>query len=156
MKFNFKKSKTDDRLADLLKDRGLKNSEKRNLVIDFFLKTDRHYRVEELHEKLRRINPKISLSTVYRALKLLAACGLAYERKFDEKNCRFEPVHQKEHHDHLLCLQCGRIIEFENHRIERLQSEVAKEHKFSIVRHKLELYGYCQHCRRRQEDKEKR
>ncbi len=148
MKINFKNCKWQKALSRLKKDGRLKESLKRNLIIDYFFKTDRHYNVQELYERLRKTNHRISLSTIYRALKLLVACGLAYERKFDEKNVRFEPVHQAEHHDHLVCLKCGGIIEFENQRIEKLQREVAKKHKFSVVRHKLELYGYCWRCHR--------
>jgi Fur family ferric uptake transcriptional regulator len=135
-------------LTHYLKKEGKKNSGKRNLIINSFLTDDRHYSVEELYQKVKRQNPKISLSTVYRTLKLLANCGLAHERRFDERNIRFEPVHQEEHHDHLVCLKCGRIFEFTNQKIEKLQDEVAKRYKFNVIRHKLEIYGYCPRCQK--------
>ncbi len=144
MKCNFNKNET----RNLFKEKGLKNSAKRNLIVHFFLKSDRHYSVEELYQKVKALDPKVSLSTVYRTLKLLAKIGQAQERKFEERYIRFEPIHQEEHHDHLVCLKCGRILEFTNQRIEELQSAVAKEKNFSVVRHKLEIYGYCQRCRK--------
>lgn len=135
-------------LDSLLKREGKKNSAKRNLIIKSFLLDDHHYSVEELHQRVKRLNPKISLSTVYRTLKLLTAWGLAYEKRFDEKDVRFEPVHQAEHHDHLVCLKCGGIFEFNDPQIERLQEKVAQRYKFFILRHKLELYGYCRRCQK--------
>lgn len=148
MKCNFKMKESGTSLENLLKREGKKNSTKRNLIINSFLLDDRHYSVEELHQRVKELNPKISLSTVYRTLKLLTAWGLAYERRFDEKNIRFEPAHQAEHHDHLVCLKCGEIFEFKDPRIEKLQERVAKRYRFVVLRHKLELYGYCRRCQR--------
>ena len=100
--------------------------------------------------------PDIGYATVYRTLKLLVNVGLASERSFSENVTRFEPIHTNKHHDHMICIRCGKIMEFENPKIERLQKETAKEYKFHIVSHKLELYGYCQKCWNKERLKEKK
>jgi Fur family ferric uptake transcriptional regulator len=129
--------------------RGLKTSQKRLLIITYFLKEDRHFSVEELYNEVKKKYPKVSYSTVYRALKLLADCGLAHICRFTDGTTRFEPAHKAEHHDHLVCQRCGAIIEFENTEIESLQKKVAQKHNFLVVLHKLELYGLCEDCQKK-------
>lgn len=128
--------------------RGLKTSGKRLFIVDYFVDADRHYTVEELYEEIKKIKPGIGYSTVYRALKLLVSCGLANECSFDDAAVRYEPVHHAEHHDHLICRSCGRIIEFENAKIEKLQRDVARRYGFHVSAHKLQLYGECRVCRK--------
>lgn len=128
---------------------GLKSSEKRYFVVEFFLKAQRHFTVEELYNEIKKVRPDISYSTVYRTLKLLRECEVANESMFGESVSRFEPVCKSEHHDHLVCSKCGRIIEFENDKIEKLQSDVAQRYGFSVSAHRLELYGTCRSCRRK-------
>lgn len=127
---------------------GLKSSNKRSFIIDYFLEADRHFTVEELYDEIKQKKPEISYSTVYRALKLLAECELAGQCTFGDSASRYEPIHQYEHHDHLICRRCGRIIEFENDKIERLQKDVARRYGFHVSAHKLELYGMCRKCRK--------
>lgn len=142
-----KQDKTWQRLTEHKSKHGLKTSSKRSFVINYFIEADRHFTVEELYDEIRKIKPKISYSTVYRALRLLTNCGLAYECTFADTVTRFEPVHQSQHHDHLICRRCGKIIEFENDEIERLQKNVARKYGFRVSTHKLELYGICKRCR---------
>jgi len=148
MKMKFKvKNNYDLRKLDNYKTRmGLKDSVKRSAIIDYFLKADKHFSTEELYNRLKNIIPKISYSTVYRALKLLTECGLASERQFEKGKTSFEPVHKKEHHDHLICVGCGKIIEFTNREIEKLQKKIARKFQFTIKNYKLEIYGLCQNC----------
>jgi Fur family ferric uptake transcriptional regulator len=129
-------------------ERGLKTSRKRLAIIEYFLREDKHFSIEELYNEVKKINPGISYSTVYRALKLLANCNLARVCSFGDGTTRFEPAHKAEHHDHLVCQQCGKIIEFENTEIESLQKRVAQKHNFFVVFHKLELYGICRDCQK--------
>ncbi len=131
-------------LAKYFNEKGLKKSAKRKKVIEIFFKADKHFNVDELYEKLER---KVSRSTIYRALKLLTECGLAIEQKFEEKNRRYEPVHSS-HHDHFICLKCGKIIEFNEKKIESSQNKIAKKYNFKMVSHKLEIYGYCEKCQK--------
>lgn len=102
---------------------------------------------EELYRKISRGHQEIGLTTVYRTLKLLTKSGLATERVFADNLTRYEPLSAEDHHDHLICLHCGAITEFENPRMERLQERIAEEFDFHTVTHKMELYGYCSACK---------
>jgi len=113
-----------------------------------FFREDKHLGVEELYNKVKEVDPNISFSTVYRTLKLLEKAGLAVSRRFMDGITRFEPVHPKEHHDHLICIKCGKIIEFKSKKIEDIQKEISGDYKFELLSHRLELYGYCNKCRR--------
>ena len=128
-------------------DKGLKSTRQREVILDEFLRVGSHISTEELYLRLRRKNPQIGYATVHRTLKLFAECGIAEQRHFGDGQARYEASDLDEHHDHLICVTCGKIVEFEDQRIERLQEEVARQHGFSIERHRLELYGCCESCR---------
>jgi Fur family ferric uptake transcriptional regulator len=131
---------------DYVSRKGLKNTSQRMVILETFLASKTHFSTEELYLKLRADHPKIGYATVHRTLKLFAECGIAAERHFGDGQTRFEPVHGEEHHDHLVCTECGLIIEFEEPQIEKLQESVAAAHQFTIVNHRLELYGLCAAC----------
>lgn len=135
---------------DYLSKNGLKSTHQRDIIVQEFFKKHQHLTVEELWERVRQIDAKIGYATVYRTLKLLADSGLALKREFGGGQARFEHV-TDHHHDHLICIACGNIIEFENNEIEKLQDRVCKKHKFTLVNHKMELYGYCERCHRKRE-----
>ncbi|MDH5492632.1 MAG: transcriptional repressor [Myxococcales bacterium] len=126
--------------------KGLRSTAQRRLVTETFFRGHGHLSIEELLAKVRAIDPKVGYATVYRTLKLLKECGLAVERHFGDGVSRYEVAHDDEHHDHLICLECGRIEEFENDEIEALQDRIAKRKGFELRRHKLELYGVCAAC----------
>ena len=134
--------------SDFIAQKGLKSTRQRDIILDFFLSSDRHMSLEELYLKLRAKHPGIGYATVYRTLKLFAESGIAREIQFGDGQTRYEHVSEGEHHDHLVCTRCGTIVEFENETIEKLQDEVAASHGFLIETHKLELYGLCIKCRR--------
>ncbi len=148
MKFKVRNIYGLDKLDEYKSKKGLKSSNKRLAVIQYFLKNPKHYSTEELYQEMKKVSQNISLSTVYRALKLLVECGLASIRHFDKGQARFEPVHREEHHDHLICIECGRIIEFKDRDIEEHQEKIASKHNFLIKDHKLEIYGICQKCKK--------
>ena len=102
---------------------------------------------EDLYRLVSKKHREIGLTTVYRTLKLLKKSGLATETVFADNLTRYEPLSAEDHHDHLICLHCGAITEFENSKIERLQEKVANDFGFHTVSHKMELYGYCEACR---------
>ena len=133
-------------LKHFIKSQGLRKSRQRDRVVDTFLSLKGHTSAEELLSKVRKKDKRVGLTTVYRTLKLLTRCGLAVERKFNRQESTFEPGQVGQHHDHLICLGCGRIMEFENKTIETLQEAVAQKHAFFISHHVLELYGYCLEC----------
>ncbi len=127
---------------------GLKASRQRDIIADVFFKGAGHLRVDELLAQVRQVDPAVSQATVYRTMKLLAACGLAEARTFHDGQTRYEASdRQGEHHDHLICVSCGGIVEFVDPRIEALQDEVAKKHGYIVTAHKMELYGTCRRCR---------
>lgn len=146
---NHKVSEKKERLKTFLKQRGFKSTRQRDIIATEFLKTGKHITAEDLYRKIVRKYKDIGFTTVYRTLKLLAKSGLATERVFADNLTRYEPLSAEDHHDHLICLSCGAIMEFENIKIERLQEGIAGEFGFETVIHKMELYGYCRKCRSR-------
>lgn len=125
---------------------GLKSTRQRDLILDEFLNLGAHLSTEELYLKLRKKQPSIGYATVYRTLRLFAACGIAEARHFGDGQTRYESSDHDDHHDHLICTECGRIVEFEDPQIEKLQDKVARIHGFVIEKHRLELYGRCEKC----------
>jgi Fur family ferric uptake transcriptional regulator len=138
-----------DRILDrYMAERGLKSTRQRSLIIDIFFGMHGHLSVEEVWARVRQDDPRVSVATVYRTMKLLAESGLAHARNFGDGQTRYEPAVGREHHDHLICTRCGTIIEFENDQIERMQEAVARRHGFKVTSHKMELYGLCKSCQK--------
>ena len=127
-------------------EKGLKSTRQRNLIVESFFAAGGHLNVEQLLARVREQDRKVSAATVYRTMKLLVECGLANERQFDDTVTRFEVAHSDSHHDHLICLECKNIVEFEDGQIERLQEALARRYGFKLVSHKHELYGLCERC----------
>jgi Fur family transcriptional regulator, ferric uptake regulator len=128
-----------------LKERNLKSTGQRDDIARVFFDMGRHISAEELYAEVKKINPHVGYATIYRTLRLLKECALLYERHFDEGQARYEAVGER-HHDHFICERCGKIIEFENEAIERMQEIVANQLKAMLTRHKMELYGICAEC----------
>ncbi|MHB0976327.1 MAG: Fur family transcriptional regulator [Candidatus Aquicultorales bacterium] len=133
---------------EYLVDKGLKTTKQRDLIVSTFLSLDSHIGAEELYQKVRKVDPKVGLATVYRTLRLLSEAGVAREHKFGDACSRYEPLGAKSHHDHLICVECGSVEEFENRRIEELQERIAEEKGFDVMSHRLEIYGVCGRCAR--------
>ena len=131
-------------LASYLEQHHLKHTKQRDAILDAFLGASGHVTSEHIYQEVKESNPNIGYTTVYRTMKLLCEAGLAQERHFDDGIARYEIEH--EHHDHLVCLKCGRIIEFECQMIEATQEEIAARYNFRILRHRHELYGHCESC----------
>lgn len=123
----------------------LKLTRQRELILVEFLKKE-HITAEEMYHQLAKKDPHLGLATIYRTLNLFCEVGFAQARHFGSQT-QYDNVSHKGHHDHLICTGCGKIVEFENEDIERLQEEVANGHGFTIKTHKLELYGLCSKCR---------
>ena len=126
---------------------GMKSTQQREIILDYFLSSNKHLSIEELYRKLRTKHPNIGYATVCRTLKLFAGSGIAREIHIGDGQTRYEHIAVGEHHDHLVCTRCGKIAEFENKTIESLQDKVADSYGFIIKNHKLELYGLCKECR---------
>lgn len=133
-------------LHDHMAKRGLRSTDQRRLIVETFFQAPNHVSIEELLAQVRQQDGRVGYATVYRTLKLLTECGVAFERKFGDGLTRYELADEESHHDHLICAECGKILEFEEPRIEALQEEVAQKHGFLLKSHKLEMYGVCPDC----------
>lgn len=131
--------------------RGLRSTEQRRLIIDTFFQVAEHITIDQLLERVRERDPRIGYATVYRTMKMLADGGIVHERKFGDGFTRYELADEEAHHDHLICLECGKITEFEEPQIEVLQERVATKHGFEVQHHKHELYGTCAECLKKRE-----
>lgn len=136
-----------EKLKSFLKEKGLKSTRQRDLIASEFLEIGEHVTADELYREINKKYSDIGFTTVYRTLKLLNKSGLAAERVFADNLTRYEPLSAEDHHDHLICMKCGSITEFQDLKIERLQDRVAEEFGFLAVSHKMELYGYCNKCK---------
>lgn len=132
-----------DVLNAYLIQQSLKQTRQRKVVVEEFLKLDRHVDAEDLHNIVRKRDPRVGLATVYRTLNLLKEAGLADQKSFRDGRSVFEVHRPDHHHDHLVCLDCGKIMEFENEEIETLQNQVADKLGFKLTGHRLDLYGHC-------------
>jgi Fur family ferric uptake transcriptional regulator len=132
-------------LSRYLDKHNLKHTRQREAILEVFLGVTGHITSEELYERVKEKHANIGYTTVYRTMKLLCEAGLAAERNFEDGVTRYEIPH--EHHDHLICTRCGRIVEFECRMIESAQDRIAAEYGFDLLRHKHELYGHCPSCR---------
>jgi Fur family ferric uptake transcriptional regulator len=132
-------------VSEQLKARGLKHSAVRDVVIEEFFKAGTHVSIEQLLDRVRAREPATGYSTVYRTLRVLVEAGHATERDFGGAHTLFEPA-DAPHHDHVVCLKCGEVREFEEPVIEELQERVARRLGFRITSHRMELYGLCAAC----------
>lgn len=132
---------------DYLGRKQLKSTRQRDVIATAFFRAPGHVTIDDLLALVRAENPRIGYATVYRTMKLLTECGLAALRRFGEGQTLYEAAGETAHHDHLICMECNHVLEFENSEIERLQDQVARSFGFNVVRHKLELYGLCPKAR---------
>lgn len=119
----------------------------RELIVAELIKQNTHISVEQILNFMRKKNSQVSQATVYRTLKLLQESGLVKTHYFNDTQALYEiNLEPEEHHDHLICEVCQKIVEFVNPEIERLQEWVAKQQGFRLTRHRMELYGICPNC----------
>lgn len=129
-----------DRIEKLCVARGLRMTDQRRVVARVLSAADDHPDVEELYRRAHEIDPHISIATVYRTVRLFEEAGVVERHDFGDGRSRYEEA-SEEHHDHLIDIQSGKVIEFTSTEIEALQERIAKEHGFRLVGHRLELYG---------------
>lgn len=128
------------RLERLCAERGLRMTGQRRIIARVLSEADDHPDVEEVYRRASSLDPRISLSTVYRTVRLLEGAGILERHAFGDGRARYEPVGHG-HHDHLINIDTGEVIEFRNEQIERLQEAVARELGFRLIGHRLELFG---------------
>jgi Fur family ferric uptake transcriptional regulator len=116
-------------------------------VAEVLLLRDRHYSAEELAQALALDGIKVGTATIYRTLEVLVKSGLVVERDFGEGFRRFESARDMPHHEHMLCTQCGKVVEFQDERLERMTTLIAESKGYARQRHRLVIYGVCESCR---------
>lgn len=121
----------------------------RELVAEVIFTSEDHLSVEGIERRLRERGEHVGTATVYRTLDVMVQSGLVRAHDFGEGFKRYEPMPADAHHEHLVCLRCGRVTEFSNERLERMLHFVADEFQFQHQRHSIELYGLCRECRQR-------
>ncbi len=130
----------------LFKQEHIDNFENRFKVLDAFLKTERHVTARELEEMLRESGHSLTLGFIEETLDLIRGFGFAHGYRFDNGDTRYEHLHLGQHHDHMICTKCRKIIEFRENALENLQLKVAEAHGFHMLQHKMEIYGICTDC----------
>ena len=118
----------------------------RRAIAEAVFRTHKHFSAEDLWERLRKISPGISRATVYRTVALLADANLLTGLDFGKGLKSYEHICGHEHHEHLICVECDKIIEFYDHELEKSKQEIAQKHGFELVGHVLKMFGYCSAC----------
>lgn len=140
----FKKEK--EIFLEHIQSEGLRRTGQRDLILDIFLRTEEHLTSEDLYWLVQKEDPSVGHTTVYRTLKLLTEAGLAREVRFGDNKTYYEHHYDHQHHDHMICTQCGLVIEFFSPELEEKQDEMADKYKFRATHHSLRIWGVCENC----------
>lgn len=135
-----------DQFRKLFEQEGIDCLEDRIKVLEAFLQTEQHVSEPELGTILREMNIEIASEFISDTLDLMCRYGFADKHRFNNGVVRYEHRHIGQHHDHMICTKCDRIIEFEHNQLEKLQLQVAALHGFHMLQHKMEIYGICNRC----------
>ncbi len=133
--------------------KGLRFTPERRVILKEVFSSHKHFDTETLYEKLRQKGENISRATIYRTLPLLIDSGLVKETLHSKDKINYEHIFGHEHHDHMICMKCGRVIEFKDDRIEKLQDALCKKYSFQSREHRLGIKGYCRQCKNRKDSK---
>ncbi|HUU27611.1 MAG TPA: Fur family transcriptional regulator [archaeon] len=136
-----------DNFIKYLRENSYLITRQRRRIAEIIFNTPGHLSVEDIQDLLRQKKISASIASIYRTLDVLIKSNLVVQHRFGKRFKRFEAIRQDKHHDHLICLRCGKVLEFKNDIIEDLQVEMAAQHNFNITDHKLDIYGYCSKCR---------
>ncbi len=137
------------KIEEFLRDRGQKVTSRRRQIIKEILGIHRHFTAEDLYERLLGSKSPPSKATLYRLLALLVEGDFLETHQFGDRFLYYEIAMDREHHDHMMCLECGRIEEFANRELEKLQQSILERHGFKMLYHSHKLYGICKPCQRR-------
>jgi Fur family ferric uptake transcriptional regulator len=129
--------------------RGLKLTHQREEILRCFMSAQRHLGVDEIYTLLKKQDPSLGRATVFRTVKLLQECALVAEVGSANGRAKFELKADRPHHDHMICVECGRIIEFQSPMMERFQDEAIRRHGFVALWHRHEIFGRCKECAKR-------
>jgi len=146
----FISNKIIDDLKAILNEKGMKYTEQRAIILQILLTFDTHLNAEEVYNIIRNKYPnqKIGIATIYRTLNFLEEVKLISSVSFGKDGKRYESYNKNQHHDHLICTKCGKIVEFLDEEIERKQEIIANNNNFIITDHTMQLYGICNICQK--------
>jgi Fur family ferric uptake transcriptional regulator len=139
-------------IVKICKESGLRLTGQRRVIVDLLQQASDHPDALELHRRATKIDDRIALSTIYRTLSILEDKGILERHVFGNGPARFERA-DAEHHDHFIDVESGRVVEFRSDQIERLQQQIAQEHGFEIISHRLEIYVRPLKSRKRKTEK---
>lgn len=137
---------------DHIQNSGLRRTSQRDLILEIFLRTEDHLTSEDLYWLVQKEDSSIGHTTVYRTLKLLIEAGLAREVRFGDGKTYYEHHHDHDHHDHMICTQCGDVIEFFSAPLEEMQDKMADKYNFKPTHHSLRIWGICEVCQKQEKD----
>ncbi|MBX7170014.1 MAG: transcriptional repressor [Pyrinomonadaceae bacterium] len=129
---------------------GLRKTGQRDLILEVFLRTEEHLSIEDLYWLVQKEDETVGQTTVYRTLKLLTEAGLAREVRLGDGRTYYEHHHDHEHHDHMICTECGKVIEFFSPELEAMQDAMAEKYNFKPTHHSLRILGLCQECQQKE------
>ncbi len=136
------------KLEEFLRKGGYRVTSERFEVLNAVNTTNGHFDADELFLKLKKGGSKVSRATVYNTLDVLEECELVFKTRLKDHGSRYEKAFGRAHHDHLVCISCGKIIEFINENIETAQQNIAKKFKFRLVSHSHQIFGLCSECQK--------
>ncbi|MFH1784612.1 MAG: transcriptional repressor [bacterium] len=145
----------EEKFSSFLKQKGLKFTPERKVILKEVFSLNDHFDADDLYDRLRYQGEKISRATIYRTLPLLVENGLISEALRQKGKSNYELIYGHEHHDHMVCMNCGRIIEFRDDTIEALQEKICSRYNFQALNHRLGIRGYCTACTKKGKIKQK-
>lgn len=137
-----------ENFTNYLKSESYRITPERFVILEAVMNYDGHFDADELFFQVKTSGQKVSRATVYNTLDLLQDCGIISKYRFGENHSRYEKAFGRPHHHHLICLECGDIIEFVNERVEKIQKEVSTENKFKVQTSTLQIFGTCEKCQK--------
>ena len=135
-----------EQFKKLFKQEHIDDFEDRFAILEVFLQTEKHVTIDELTRLLEQNGRKLNPQFVHETLKLMCRFGFAHKSRFDNGQARYEHRHLGQHHDHMVCTKCRKILEFEEDQLEKLQIEIAAAQGFHMLQHRMEIYGICCEC----------
>jgi len=138
-----------DRFKQTLKQESLRLTTQRLAILEDILASEEHRECDDIFLSLREKGIPVSRATIYRTLDILEKAGFVCKMDIGDGRFRYESKQTQSHHDHIICLECGKIVEFVDHEIERRQKHISREHGFKLVQHRHQLFGICEDCQAR-------
>lgn len=138
-----------EKFRQFIVQKGLRYTAQREAILNEFLSVEKHLSCQDLYDLARKKDSGIGYATVARTLKLLVESGIGRQVDFGDGVQRFEHKFGHEHHDHLICIECGRFVEIYSRKLEKLQDDIVKKHGYIQKYHKLDIFGLCPRCRKR-------